>query len=419
MKKGLFCLFLLTFFILQAAGDSDELRSKASSGDGEAAFKLGNDYFYGENGRKRNLPLAAHWYLQAAKKDIPEGMYNYAITAEQLAKKPSDVYKAFQWYQKAAEKDFDPARFRVAAFYSSGLKDENGKVLIRKSPASALEQLEILNSREYEPGELQLAALLLQPGIPPARKARVYKILTKVCARPGSSPKALRMLADCYYGGIGCEKNPAKAFIYLRTASQKGDAEATAKLGYLFEKGETGIKKDLKQAYACYKKAAEKDHPMGLYKYGEALFEGYLKEQGKGKKEALDLLRKSSSLGCVQAMYKLGTVYELGLGGEKVNTGIAARCYYEAAKSGFAPAQYKFGQFFAEGKGVRARDDGAAFYWYKQAALQGHPAALRSAGIAVLEGKGVKSSRVQAIRLLQAAAKKGDVTAIRLLETMQ
>lgn len=397
----------------------DLLRIKAGSGNAEAAFKLGNDYFYGENGRKKNVLLAAHWYLQAAKKGIPEAMYNYAISAEQLAKSPADIYKAFQWYQKAAEKGFDPARFRVATLYAKGLKDETGKVLIRKSPASALEQLEILNSREYEPAELQLSALLLERNVPPARKARAFRILTKVCARPNCNPAALRMLADCYYGGFGCQKDERKAFIYLRNASDRGDAEATAKLGFLHEHGINGTKKDLKQAYAFYKKAASKNHPMALYKYGEALFEGYLIEKGKGKKEALQLLERSAALHCTQAMYKLGNIYERGLKGEKVNTGIAARCYYEAAKAGYAPAQHKFGEFFAEGKGVRAKDDAAAFYWYNLAAMQEYPAAMRCAGLALLKGKGVAVNRRKGFLLLQMAAKKGDITAIRLTQTMR
>ncbi|MBO4305140.1 MAG: sel1 repeat family protein [Lentisphaeria bacterium] len=421
MKKSLLFLLLFALFPLLAETEkeTDPLREKASSGDPEAAFKLGNDYYYGENGRKKNTHLAAHWYLQAAKKDVPEGMYNYAVCLEQLSETPGDKFKAFQWYQKAAEKNFDPARFRIAGFYSQGLKEENGKVLIRKSPASALEQLEILNSRDYEPGELLLASLLLQPGIPPARQARAYGILTKVCARKQYSPAALRMLADCHYGGIGCEKDPEKAFRYLTSASERGDAEAMAKLGYLYEHGEFGVKKDREKAFQCYRAAAGKQHAMGLYKYGEALFDGVLKEEGKDGKEAIKLLRTSASLGCVQAMYKLGTIYESGLGGEEANAGIAARCYYEAARLGFAPAQYKFGEFFAEGKGVRTQDDGAAFYWFRQAAVQGHPAALRCAGIAMLEGKGTDRSRTGGLRLLQEAAKKGDVTAIRLLETMR
>ena len=418
-----FAAILLCPFVFFAEAEekkqADLLRAKASGGDPESAFKLGNEYFYGENGRKKNELLAAHWYLQAAKKNIPEAMYNYAVCAERIAKSASDRFKAFQWYKKASEKDFDPARFRLASFYSNGLTDENGKVLVRKSPASALEQLEILNSREYEPGELQLALLLLQKDVLPARKARAFRILSKVCARPKSSPIAQRLLADCYYGGFGCEKNPAKAFILLRNASDRGDIEATAKLGYLHEHGANGVKKNLKQAYSFYKKAALQNHPMGLYKYGEALFEGYLKEKGKSRKDALSLLEKSASLHCVQAMYKLGNIYEMGLGGEAVNVHIAARCYYEAAKANFAPAQYKSGQFFSEGKGVRAKDDAAAFYWYERSARQGYPPAMRSAGIALIDGKGTEANRRKGFLLLQMAAKRGDVTAIRLLETMQ
>ena len=90
-----------------------------------------------------------------------------------------------------------------------------------------------------------------------------------------------------------------------------------------------------------------------------------------------------------------------------------------AAKANFAPAQYKFGQFFSEGKGVRAKDDAAAFYWYELAARQEYPPAMRSAGIALIEGKGIDINRRKGFQLLHLAAKRGDVTAIRLLETMR
>lgn len=67
----------------------------------------------------------------------------------------------------------------------------------------------------------------------PGKSSAHFQSLQKVTARGKYDPSALRMLADCYYGGFGCASDPDRMIQLLSRASQLGDAEAKAKLGFL------------------------------------------------------------------------------------------------------------------------------------------------------------------------------------------
>lgn len=413
-------LFLLT--ILLFAGElsartkvlkKDSLQQKANAGDPESCFILGNQFYYGEN-RKPNYTLAAFWYGKAAEKGLAEAMYNFAICLEGGIGLKKDFSKALFWYRKSMEKGFDPARYRIANMYLSGVRDETGKVLVKRSPASALEHLEILAIREYEDGELALARLFLDPKAGYARKLRSFEILKKVTSRKNCSPAAYRMLADCYYGGYGVTPDPVHARSLLEKSASLGDGEAMAKLGFLLEKGEGTDRPDLEKAFSWYEKAAGKDHPMALFKMAEALFEGKIKREKMTLPEILKLYERSAAGDCPQAMFKLGVIYYEGLRGVKKNPSIAARCFYEGARLGYVPCMYNFGCLFEAGEGVR-KDPAAAFYWFKRAAEYGHTASLRKAGAALLRGEGTNQDMMEGRKMLRMAADKGDPAARRLL----
>ena len=391
----------------------DTLLDKAKSGDVESMFALANEFFYGEN-RKRNYTLAAFWYRKTAEKGVPEGMYNFALCLEGGFGVKKDVDSALSWYGKAAE-TFDPARYRLANIYLNGLEDEKGKTLVKRSFGTALEHLEILNMREYEPGELSLARLFLEPEVPSRYRKRAYDILIKVTSRKKFAPAALRMLADCFYGGYGGTPDPQRAKELLEKAARLGDGEAMAKLGFLYEQGNGGCPKDWKKAFAYYEKAAGKNHPMALFKMAEALFEGKIRKEKMSLPEILRLYERSAAGNCPQAMFKLGVIYYEGLKGVPKNPGIAARCFYEGAKRGYTPCMYNFGCLFESGEGVR-KDPAAAFYWFRLAAERGHTLSQRKAGLALLRGKGTNPDISEGRRFLQMAAEKGDLAAQRLLQ---
>ena len=400
---------ILTLPLAAVQEKADPLREKAEAGDAESAFYLGNEYFYGEH-RKTNYTLAAYWYLKAAEKGIPEAQYNYASCLESGKGVKKNLPEAFAWYQKAAKQDFEPAMFQLAKIYVSGISD--GKtLLLNPEPKTALELLEKLAERKFEPAELQLAAMRMGRSQSAEEHHQAFMLLTRINARKQPPPEAVRMLADCYFSAIGCPRDRRKAVELLKSAAAGGDAEALAKLGFLCEFGNT-VKADPAKANEYYRQAAEKGHPMGQFKYAEAMAEGAF--PGKNLNDALDWYRRSAEGGCQQAMFKLGVMYHDGLG-VKVDKSRASAYFFQAARRGYARAQYNLACMFDEGEVTGKPDKEAAFYWFLQAARGGDVGAQRRAGICYLNGIGVDRSISKAEQWLVTAARNGDFAARELL----
>lgn len=259
----------------------------------------------------QNFTLAAHWFRKAAEGGIPEAQFNYAHCLVTGRGTEKDLFSAYQWYRQSGGPEVQPALYSCSRLLATGIFSKDGKVLLRPSQAGALEILEQLTAQEFEAAELDLAAYLLRRDSPLAEKARAFSILTKVTARGKYDPSALRMLADCYYGGFGCASDPDRMIQLLSRASQLGDAEAKAKLGFLYEYGRI-VKGDKKKAAQLYKEAALLGHPMGQFKYAESLSGG--KPSAETMKEAMQWYQKSADQRCVQALFKLGLIYFEGIG---------------------------------------------------------------------------------------------------------
>ncbi len=408
IRGVLFISMFLFPFLLSAAseGTVDPLRDKAVKGDMESCFYLGNEYFYGDN-RQKNLTLAAYWYRKAAEGGIPEAQYNYASCLEAGWGIDRNLSSAFDWYEKASKQNFHPASFRVAKFFLTGIRNENGKEELRASPAEALELLEKLAAQDYEPAEIDLCLMLMRRNSTPGDKARAFRILTKLTSRKKCDPSAYRMLADCYYGGYGCEPDHAKMISLLQEGAAKGDPEAMGKLGFLYEFGKV-VKQDVDKAQKLYRDGALAGHPMAQFKYAEAISEGYYKDMTI--KDALKWYRKSAEGNCPQALFKLGVIYYEGLGVEK-DVQRAGNFFFVAAKLGYARAQYNLACMFADGKGGLAGDQAAAFYWFLRAAENGDVPSQKRVAECYREGIGVDRSITQAEKWYRKAAGAGDMGA--------
>ena len=413
-KSSVLCLLGLLMIVQAESVKSDPLREKAASGDAESAFYLGNEYFYGEN-RVANYTLAAYWYKKAAEKGIPEAQYNYGSCLEAGRGVTKSLAEAFVWYRKAADQDFSPASYRIALFYLSGVPDGNGGLMLNPDPKTALEMLEKLVQKQFEPAELKSAAMKMGRNSSAGDQAEAFALLSRVTARKNCSPKAFRMLADCYFSGLGCAQDRAKAVQLLEQAAAKGEPEALAKLGFLHEYGQ-GVKADPVLANNYYKKAAEAGHPMAQFKYAEALSEGIF--PGKNFNDAMPWYRKSAAAGCSQALFKLGVFYYDGLGVKK-DPRQAAKFFFQAARQGYVRAQYNLACLFESGEVSGKVDREAAFYWFLQAARGGDTTAQRRTGECYLNGTGVDRSVSNAEKWLLLAAQNGDFTARELLYRIQ
>lgn len=74
MRK--FILFIcLSCFTFMAWGQDSELIRKAESGDAEAQYELGNNYYFGFSGFSTNEEEADKWFLKAAEQGHAKAQY--------------------------------------------------------------------------------------------------------------------------------------------------------------------------------------------------------------------------------------------------------------------------------------------------------------------------------------------------------
>lgn len=160
----------------------------------------------------------------------------------------------------------------------------------------------------------------------------------------------------------------AAAAAAWRPLAEAGEAEAQARLGFLYEKGR-GVARDLGEAVRWYRAAAHQGHAT--------------------------------------AQYSLGRLHELGHGVAR-DAAAALAWYRKAALQGHAKARYKLGLAYAGGHGI-GRDYRLAVGWLGRALDQGYGPAGR-----VLENLGAagraaheRGDRALAARLLSALAEGG------------
>ena len=110
-----------------------------------------------------------------------------------------------------------------------------------------------------------------------------------------------------------------------RAKAEAGDVDAMVILGGWYLRGERGLVKDVKQAFAWNLKAADLGHVGGLHNCGVA----YMKGEGVSKDEpqALVYLGQAAALGSQTAMYSLGYAHRSSMAGLKPDHEQIAKWY--------------------------------------------------------------------------------------------
>ena len=83
--------------------------------------------------------------------------------------------------------------------------------------------------------------------------------------------------------GFGCKANWEEALEYYKTAASKGCADAANEVGYIYKRGDHGVKKDDKQAFEWFLKAAELNHTEAIRYVIGAYHDGIVEDED-GKK---------------------------------------------------------------------------------------------------------------------------------------
>lgn len=122
-------------------------------------------------------------------------------------------------------------------------------------------------------------------------------------------------------------------------------------------------------------------------------------------KQAYELAKAGAEAGDAGAEFKLGHLFDLGVGANK-DTRQAIAWYTKSAEQGYAEAQYALGYAYQMGDGV-AEDRVKSFRWYEKSAKQGYADAIFSPALFYDNGVVVEQDQIKAATLLRLAAKKG------------
>ncbi len=151
-----------------------------------------------------------------------------------------------------------------------------------------------------------------------------------------SSPMVAGRLATMYRKGEGCTKNDDSAFRYAKMAAEGGDQSAAIDLAYYYYYP-LGTKQDLDQAIRWAKVALS---------IGDPDASAYLIEFYYVKGNYAEVKKRIDALGenCANrywngvALYRMGEIYEAGLGGFSKSASLAKKYKDLAAKRGYKPA---------------------------------------------------------------------------------
>lgn len=151
---------------------------------------------------------------------------------------------------------------------------------------------------------------------------------------------------------------PALTLAAVQADADRGDAEAIATLGWMYETGK-GVGEDTARAAQLYRAALAKGEPFGQWRMGVMIDEG--KAAGSDA-DAVALFRQAAAQKSAGAMASLGVMYATGRGVER-DYEAAMRYYQAAARMGSAHGLEGIGVLYANGQGVERNMGEALAYW--------------------------------------------------------
>lgn len=295
----------------------EDCRESAEKGDRIAQSILGAHYF-GEEEEPENHELALQWLTKSLEQGYPPAYRHFGYMYLEGLGVERDIRKCHAYYMAGAEKD------DLYCIYNTGI------VYLRHTDDHAA-------------------------AIPYLRKA----------AERGLT-EAQTQLAQCYYRGMGIERDHRQTLAWAEPAARNGSPLAQFYLGLLHEEGAV-VELDMEQALHWYEQAAEGGEHRAMSRMAYYYGEGEYVEKDLDKSFALNLA--AAEKGDLDAQCNLAWYYEAGIG-----------C---------------------------APDPEEAFYWYKTAAENGFNRGMYLTGGCYMEGTGVETDLYEAARWFALAVENG------------
>lgn len=220
------------------------------------------------------------------------------------------------------------------------------------------------------------------------------------------------LVGKCYEFGAGMKQDDGQAFAWFRKAAEKGFAPAQNNLGSFYLLGR-GVQKSPGDALIWHRKAAEQGFGLAQFNLGKA----YLSGSGvnKNEKTAVEWFQKGADQGSAYAKNGLAICWKDGTG-VKRNGENAARLFREAAEQGAVSAQHNLAYFYAHGLAGFPRDYEQCAFWARKAADQGDGGSQLRLGSLYFKGLGVNKDDGQAVEWFEKASRQGAPAAKNLLQ---
>ena len=175
------------------------------------------------------------------------------------------------------------------------------------------------------------------------------------------NPRAIHILAFCYYYGKGVPVNQSKGLYLWKKAAAKHYADAAMTVGFLYSFSKN--KKEQKEGFNYTKQAAEAGLPTAMGNLANCYYYG--KGTRKDKRLAKEWYQKASDLGMDTSTMQLGVIYH-----EEGNDDKAFSLFLKAAENGYSEAMGWVAACYNNGYGV-TKNQQIAHTWLKRAAAAG------------------------------------------------
>lgn len=228
--------------------------------------------------------------------------------------------------------------------------------------------------------------LLLPLAILAAIAAAAIGLAAGKAAAQGTS-KADQALVALKYWEYG------KAFDLAKIACNEGDLDGCWLMGRILVRTDTGLKQDIPQAVALYKRACDGGNMNGCGSLASLYAEG--KGVEKDLVRAVELAQLSCNGGSAVGCTNLGYYYHNGVGVAK-NPLRAASLYLRACDDGNAVGCNNLGVLYRDGTGVK-EDPAQAAELFSRACDRGFANSCWDAGVAYRDGKGVAANPVNPV----------------------
>ena len=222
-------------------------------------------------------------------------------------------------------------------------------------------------------------------------------------------------LSTCYMEGYGVPRDENESMRLLAKAANLGEPTAQSYLGSAYEVGFKSISEDKRESLNWYMKAAQKGNALAQMKVGDAYMEGDLLHRDEGK--AIEYLGKAAEQNRIEAIRRLGLIYDRGMLGIEPNELLAFEWYMKGALLGDAECEYSVAFDYLQGKGV-ANDDKQAAEWFIKASDKGLAKAASAIGAMFLGGRYFEGDVAVAKSWLNKAALQGDEFAVTKLREL-